>query len=280
VTFSNGLLGSIIEMQKKNDWPFAENGIAAGARGGYRTAVRIHMPSSGGELEGPWSKCHVLLQASPKAQLNHFFRLEWNPAKTGPAAAKRIADTLEVFSPGFDYDHVLKYGRITRLDMAADLKGVILDDNLWEAPNKQCRVLYVHRGELSTLYLGKKKGNSVAIYDKRRELGLPASTPPWTRVEARLKPQRLICDLPSLPNPFTRISVYDVLEAGLPLPTADIRAFLDSCQKRGLRDAVRFRSSADRAEFTSIVRAARPDWWEPKTLWETWEELLLAALSH
>ena len=174
--FQGYFLSSVIEMQEKKDWPFKQFGLRAGARGSYRAGVKIHMPLTSDESGLGWSDEYVLLQASPRKELKHFFRVEWNPAKTGPIAVKRTAEAFATFVPGFEYEPILKLGHVTRLNIAVDLKGVTLDDYLWEAPKKQCRALYIHAGELSTAYLGRKRGNCVAIYDKRREMQLPDST--------------------------------------------------------------------------------------------------------
>jgi hypothetical protein len=94
----------------------------------------------------------------------------------------------------------------------------------------------------------------------------------------QIKPQHPIKDLANLPNPLKTISVLDVLGVGLSLSASDARAFLDSCRKRDLRNALQKWSSRDRSFFRQLIKEASVEWWQPMALWDDWEKLLQAAL--
>jgi hypothetical protein len=272
--------GCLIELQKPSMYVPDEIGIRPGARGRYKVGIRIYQQSKSGTGSSSWGDAYMLLQAAPHAPAAHFLRIEWNPAKFGPGAFGRLSEIFELAIIELDAQQIVATAHVTRLDLAIDLKGVTVDNFHWDTARKRTRAIYVNRdGDLGTLYAGRKRQNCVVVYDKRHEQKLPLSSPPWTRVETRIKPQHPVKDLANLSNPFEAISVHDVLGAALPLPASDARAFLDSCHKRGLRNALQKRSSNDRPLFRQLIKEASVKWWQPTALWAAWEKSLLAALS-
>lgn len=268
-------LSSMIALEKQENGSYQEYGINWGPRGDYKTAIQVLMP---GKPVSPWKKDFVLLQAGPRKQsMKGFVRVEFNPNCTGNEGLARLHEICEAGVLGISLHKCLAAATVTRLDLAADIFGPKLDNYLFEAPHKRVRALYTWLGNLTTEYLGKKGSNFVCIYDKGAQL--KSSENAWLRIEARLKPQLPYSQLAKLKSPFSRIQVFDVLASGLPLKAPVLRHLLDSAQKRGLRNALRFWSSTDRKPMNDAIRHSVPEWWLPEDLWTQWPAALKAALG-
>ncbi len=163
--------------------------------------------------------------------------------------------------------------RVTRLDLALDLHGVAADGFAWSVQGKRTRRAFVHEPFLLSQGFGAPKHGSVAVYDKGVACKLPPGSPPWTRVEMRLRPGCTVQHLPMLKNPFLKVRASDVRSAwkALGRHSIEAEAMLGLAQLKGTDAVVRV-FPADtpvpmQAKVAKALAAAVPPWWQPAKIW-------------
>ena len=231
---------------------------------------------------GPGTR--LLAQAYPYNDATPFVRIDWSPAKAGPASIPITAARLAFLFPD-GYDTFRLFGTVTRIDLALDVRGVNVNDlEFW--PKRTCRTaLFVDsRGRVETRYFGSSKSDAQwRIYDKRRERaakGAPVYDYELTRIERVLRPRQPFKELVGLKNPFRDVTVFDLTQVHPPVSPHYWQCFNYTCRLLGPRRALNLVPRSERLNFKHALIAAKPSWWRPDELWEAWPRALAELAVH
>lgn len=208
-------------------------------------------------------------------------RLEFNPRKLGPLALSELAAILESMLPN-GWGDVVHHARITRIDVAADLPNVRMDD-LHLIPKKGASEMQWWRdGKLQTFRHGKPNGNQTIVYSvkqKRLAKGQPHSGLSVVRIERRLRSPAVgtIAKLGALENPFAGIAIVSLIPNPPPNQTGSNAAnqwsmFEDSVKLRGVRAALALIPEDRRAKYRAHLKSFPKPWWKPEAIWSHWPE--------
>lgn len=271
----------------KNDFCFPI--IKNGYHHAYKILLHDH-PSFG--VHGQES---LVIHFDPKDPTYNYLRAEWNPNKVSPGTIKTLLNKL---LPNGGYDRVVSTGTLTRLDLSLQVHFCTPEDLLLYCPNIKKSSFHYGEGKLQTAYLGSKKGSHWVIYSKDAEIKeknyKTAYEPysekekhspnyPITRFEYCFKPKIkgfILEDLKEVPNPFDKLLVaehYNFKILDLPIKDkqkkedaeTDFRFFLDSCQVRGLQQALKLiKNNHRRTKYRKIVEQAKAAWWDSKAIGE------------
>ncbi len=265
--------GMILEMMmdetKGETYPYLKHGARKGT---YSHAVKIIDSDSGD---------HILLQAGPKKPQHNFARLEFNPSRIGPIGLSEFKARLEELTYGtLKWEHVIKDGKATRIDATVDLLNAPIGDVLYQSNEEGKLHIYVGQsGDLQTVYPGLKKAgkaSDVLIYDKTQH-EVDAKLPlgyggDRCRVEMIYKysNQKFINIADIKNNVFSRVTLYHPGEAPEGVDTAIWGLFLDSCQLRGLKNALGRLPQEMRDTFQPHLEEVAKRTWKPEKLWALW----------
>jgi hypothetical protein len=238
--------------------------VTANAR--YAVSARIPMPFMSDALE----RHPVYFEAGPKLPGYPSYRLDFNPAKLtsdGIDELKCLLDSIMDPTP----EEFLGKGRITRVDIAADLIGLGLNDLIVLASRKQKHGIYSNRyGEPETVYLGTPRSARVVAYTRPTKLSGVT-----TRLECRLKPRCLGEKIASLPNPFSKVSLYPVKAlTGLGLPP---QMLADSIRLRGVKPAIQGLDPNKRKMILAALDPSKSVLPDASALWAGWPMALILA---
>ena len=113
-------------------------------------------------------KATLLLQ--PLNPRNNYFKLEYSPDKFGDTGRQLLGEYLQEIL-GDDYLEQLQQGRLTRLDVAFDIRRVSLKDFLIVdlRGGKSSIIRGLRGGDVETYYFPFKGTNQLCVYDKLQE---------------------------------------------------------------------------------------------------------------
>lgn len=209
-------------------------------------------------------------------------RLEFNPAKLGPSGMKALRDVLVQLLPMGGWDFLLENGRVSRLDVAADIHGARMHD--FHLMPKQVLVTktYEKKAKLKTIYVGKPTGNQLAVYSKSAKMaarGKPLPGP-VVRVEKRLRKVSMpLSSLAKLENPFLGFNIVSTPPSPPPGEEASKKSyvwtlFLDSVARRTLGPALKLLPPAKVTLYRKHFEGHAQPWWDADTLWAQWPATL------
>jgi len=271
---------------------FAEASSSTKAKSLYAINALLTEPTSGqviliqmGRKKKKSKLKTVTLQKPISAQKNlSFMRLEFNPDKLGPKGMAFLKKELaQQFLHQYSWVDIANKGRVTRIDLAADLLYVRSDQLIYaSASGGKSMAHYGVSGALETAYLGKKsKSAKATIYNKRQEQkdkGLQAEfgSINHTRIERHASTLRPLVKLQELKNPFESLSIVSPLKAIQP-PELHHHwlMFLDCCRLRGVSKALALLPTDElREKYKDALAKSDEEIWQPKKIWENWPKRL------
>lgn len=237
------------------------------------------------------STTKAYLQAGPRLKIN-FCRLTFTPSKVREIAELRSKiDQVMPFSGG--WDHIVKNGTVTRMDLAVDVVNVNIDELLFSYGKIQITGVNTKRGR--TEYLGGwlNSGKMVVIYDKVAQIKNsnskeffskyrdPVPELPVTRLEIRLDDnlpelnKKSIGQLSKLTNPFLNllITYTDSMNNNFIDPWV-LELFLRLAKFEGAHAALSAFPSSYQSTLKYKIKSAPPKWWRPKHTWRGYQDLL------
>ena len=227
---------------------------------------------------------YVLFQCVPKYEGVNFFRVEYNPAKVDPV---EVAQITNLFLPG-GYKDLLTYGRVTRIDIATDVKKLSVGDLFFQYPGLAVSKNHLKSGSIQTAYLGDDNSvNQFVVYDKGAEIkakngklgkAYKKEVPscPLTRIEWRFRPKK-ICTFKTLLS--STENVFEKLNLGMltslpKMPKTDteglVKLVVELSKYQGLQQALFCVPKYRRKELMdTIMKSCKTTWWKPEELWKT-----------
>jgi len=216
----------------------------------------------------------VLFEVKPKDKSRPFFRLKFNPSKLGADGIdtlKSIVDCMIYYG----WQHLLKVGRITRIDIAVDVENISLD-GLSICPNMPLKsTIYERSGLTGTIYLGSSKSpKQWRIYNKTMEQcekGKQVDGPTIVRIERTIRTSVKMFNIVKLKNPFDDIAVGAFPACPNKVSEKHWAMFLDSCKLRGANSALALVSDKKtRSKYRKVLKNAKFDWWDSEDLLFKW----------
>lgn len=144
-------------------------------------------------------RVYLKVQCCPASGVGHKIRVSFN--YDTPEGLEFIMGVINKYV-SIGWVGLLHNGRVTRLDVALDFKGVTPPQFLWASEHKYKKSATFSNDNsqnIETVYLGSEHSElNVAIYDRKaakaakgKDLLLPSTVPDFdvTRVEARLRPK-------------------------------------------------------------------------------------------
>lgn len=233
----------------------------------YSAFVVIPIP-----LDNPaWSE-KLVLQADPYDRDRSSYRIEFNPSRVGPEGVADL-DLILTSTLGVPAEIFISGGRITRTDLAVDLPGLTVDDVIVRSRYQRKHGVFSDtKGRPVTAYLGGARSNRTVTYDKITGRDQPSVL----RLERRLLPKCLGCDLPALPDPFSKLALVRT-EPLMPIlsPIAPV-LFFDSARVRGIRRAMTQLSSSQRKAIDKALKDPNVSILSAD-IWKTWPEALQSS---
>lgn len=204
-------------------------------------------------------------------------RLEWNPDQIAAQPEYQAAfNNMMQFWFGEALSAEMLNARITRIDLATDIRGLNIDRII--AARSDTTVVsttYGRDGITQSHYLGSKNSDlRFVIYDKRAQQRgrVRGGQYERTRIEVRIKQRLTISSLRAYANPFQRLTIREVqqLIIGRQNSPHIWTWFVDSCKRRGGEGALDLINNARTlAEWHNRVRVREePTWWDSEVLWD------------
>jgi hypothetical protein len=227
----------------------------------------------------------ALIQCDPKKGQSSapFFRVELFPGIINKQGVKELNEALHYFSLGnIEYSNLVKYGKVTRLDIAVDLVNIGIDQMVLSTAKlgKTIR-FYGLTDKLETVYLAAKKGGGSRLYayDRRQRMLDCDSEPehgetPCTRIEVQTKSQKPIVELPELSNRLDVIDVRDLAVSEYPEEEYHWSLFEESCRYRGVDGALSFFPEDVRNSYVAALANEQSEIWRSDKLWSYWPEVV------
>lgn len=241
-----------------------QSAIRSGQR--HRHQVNLPIPTNSNSMVGS-----ALFQFGPRFAQLPDYRIEFNPATLGHIGIANLIGLLDQLLPegGISF---IGNGRVTRLDIAADIIGIEAGDVIVRSKGHRVHGIFSDQyGAPDTVYFGSQKSNRTSVYNKKKELV------PVLRVERRGLPRKPGHDIHSLKDPFQKIQM---IETG-PLSTIIANEvpemipehLFDSMRVRGCSHAIEKLPPALRRAITAALK--NPDLSAlPHDLWAQWPATL------
>ena len=200
--------------------------------------------------------------------------LDLNPEALTPSGMAHLCDMLQhIFGVPWP---TWRFARVSRVDVAIDLWGVVLTDWVWDLPKRTAREVICRQREVRTVYLGAKRASPLVIYNKGKQNPDMAAGGALTRVEYRAKYTGLVLDLLTLVNPLREVIVFDPTKLAYADPhRAALRAV---GHLHGLKGIVRTFPDSQRKVIEHRLTEAKAVWWQPLKIWDHWSECLRTTL--
>lgn len=213
----------------------------------------------------------VCFEAGPHVPSNPSYRLDFNPSRMSPAGIDELKVLIESIIDPTSLEF-FRAGRVTRLDAAIDILGVLLDEVIVRSAKKRKHGVYTdHAGKPETVYLGTPRSARTVAYNRI------VNGEPSLRIERRLKPMCAGKDVAAIANPFlaVQLNAIDALEAaGLPFPPV---LLADSMRLRGVKRALLAFDSATRKAIMNAIENAETKMPGAHELWATWPAALISV---
>lgn len=218
------------------------------------------------------------IQCAPYNPDTSFLRIDFNPAKVNVADLKQVVNINLLNHPDYDFDYVLKNGKVTRCDLAVDISHEQVGSLYYHYPKIQ--YVEVHSKSGRTEYLGgkTKTGKRIAIYDRlpvikannakkyydpKQQIPLPDND--IMRVEVRLFPKEALVSLLSINNPFSPLVVSTASKKYEDDPVWDL--FLALARFEGAQATLGRLTKHKRKEYVDRLKKAKAAWWRPEEIW-------------
>lgn len=234
----------------------------------YSGAYRI-------KLNNLTSEDWPLLQVATPKPNKSFLRLEFNPDHLGTKGIKEFKTILDQWLLPHGYPSVLKWSRITRIDLAVDFVNVSLDQIFPKTKWPTYMEMWSHKGELESIYLGKRSqtNNFYRIYEK--SIGHPPKKK-VLRVEREMRNLKIAFgELQSLPNPFSTLHLNHL---DMPPPkewdTTKWRLFVRVLKFSGLNSALLMLPPAERKVAKLHVAKFSIHQMDLGAIWSEWPSIL------
>ena len=183
--------------------------------------------------------------------------------------------------PGAGWDFLMEKGRVSRLDVAADIHGARMHHFHLLPQQVLVTKTYENQAKLKTIYVGKPTGNQLKVYSKSFEMKL-AGTPlsgPVVRIEKRLKNVGPLAGIVELENPLLGFHIVSTPPG--PPPGEDTekksyvwRLFLDSVARRTLGPALKLLPPGKMTVYRKHFKGYEQPWWDPHEVWAEWPDTL------
>jgi hypothetical protein len=247
-----------------------ESGQFPGAvlKNGRRHQIQLTIPI----LADRSQSGRLLFQAGPRFAGLCDYRLEFNPAKVGPAGVDHVIAILDsIFVQGGF--HLLRNSFVTRIDLALDLHGVSADDVIIRSSRQRIHGIFSNqKGIPETIYLGKPKSNQTAVYTKNNDDG------PSLRVERRRKPRCRGSQLAFLPDPFRAVQMVRTQSLSPFLNGMIPDQFFDSVRVRGFTHVLATLPPAQRLAIKAVLKDPAQSRLPPtEEVWRSWPLLLRSS---
>lgn len=215
---------------------------------------------------------------APRTRSNNYFKLEYSPNNFGADGRSVLGSFLRDIL-GDTYIDDIKDGRLTRLDVAFDVRRVSLTDLLIiDTTKRKSSIIRGEDGEVETYYLPfGTPAHQLCVYDKLREVTSAIPNPsgmrrqaPWVRFEyryRRMKNYTLRNIGGALRNPFDRFIVKRYWPNEHVASPDHLRAIFDGYRLRGVDAMLRNASTPTiREELHAAYRAFPiPEFWLRRT---------------
>ena len=219
-----------------------------------------------------YSEAPILLQARLKYSPKGNFRVEWNPRHLGPEGNSSLWSFLEEVL--FDeFRPFLLNAVVTRCDFAVDARP-LTPDAIWVACSglRRGKVWTGDNGDIESIELGARgSGTHYCIYNRNEETGHYISSDLLTtRIEAQVRPDRLLRYYLVQENPFERLTLVNAVDQAALNDAPDrFQLFMDSIRVRGLQGALqRIRRYETRCTYRDwLVENLQADWFNPEEIW-------------
>ena len=178
------------------------------------------------------------------------------------------------------YRTLFEHGIVTYLEIAADFKGVAVQDLfVFDDTLINTNIIPAHPKPTQTIYIGHRKHSRrrFCIYDKASQLQkLRIMTDgDWTRIESRLRYTGLhTFELNQLANPFLSLRVCSQIHALQLFSSKSWRDFTLECERSGAHAALQKFSPARKKQHMGYLNRAACKWWIPHAFWGLWEPAL------
>lgn len=219
----------------------------------------------------------------PKKSYFPDLRLEFNPAKAGPVGMNILRGVIDLLLPFGGWDWLVQKGKVSRLDVAADLSGARMHHFHLLPQQVLVTKTYERAGKLKTIYVGSSKGNQLTVYSKSAQMA-ENKTPlpgPVVRIERRLKNLGMsLSQLAGLENPFFKFSIVSTPPG--PPPGEDTpqkryiwTVFLDAVARRTLGPALKLLTQSKMTVYRKHFKGYEQPWWDSEHVWAQWPETLV-----
>ena len=236
----------------------------------YTAAYRIKI--------GAHSEDWPLLQIRPPKPNTSFIRLEFNPDRLGATGIEEFKTLLDQGVLPHGYPSVLQWSRVTRIDLAVDFEGVSLDQVFPKTKWPTYVETWSHKGQLETIYLGKRKqtNNFYRIYE--RPAG-PGTKKKVLRVERQMRNLNIAFgELAPLANPFSTVRLNHL---AMPAPkgweASKWNLFVRVLKVSGINSALLMLSTAERKVAKAHCEKFPVVEMNLEEIWGEWKALLDAT---
>ena len=180
---------------------------------------------------------NVFFQAIPKYRgTQPDYRIDFNPAMVSPRGEIEILDVLDWL--GLNPWDFFSQGIVTRVDFAMDLFGLTAEDVIARHPRaRKHQVCSGAGGLIETTYCGSPRAKQRTVAYTKRFAGASEDRAIALRLERRIKPNCLGCELKDVPNPFVDIQLvktHDLLSV-IDSEEAIPEHLIDSIRLRGFK---------------------------------------------
>lgn len=267
---------------------YKEAGYKTKASSAYAINAILTEPASGEAIliQVGRKKSKKTAIVPPKKKLS-FMRLEFNPDKLKVKGLNYLKEELSKHFLGqYSFKDIAATGRVTRIDLAADLLYVRSDQLIYSSAKGGKSISYFGvSGTLESSYLEKKSSSAkVAIYNKRQEQKDIGGDPFFgsvnhTRIERHVSTTLVLINLHNLSNPFKDLTIVSPLKTVTPPEEYHHwLMFLDSCRFRGVEKALALLPSEDlKVKYKETLKSADEGIWNPVTIWKNWPKRLSSS---
>jgi hypothetical protein len=258
------VLATVQEIWDGNKHGIFPIGANVGKKGFYKACVSLPFPG-----KTPGSKAKAFFQAGPHLPGHPSYRLDFNPSKFSSSDLQILGALLNGMmdpTPAEFFNN----GKITRIDIALDLRGMTTDALILRSKRKKKHGCFSSaNGTPETVYLGTPRSARLVGYTKEFD----GET--TFRIESRLKPKCPGIALTVLSNPFREVQLFSAESLSGVLPAVPCQLLCDCIRIRGVSGAMKLLPKVGRGKLKSIVNnkalSVLPD---PETVWLQWPAAL------
>jgi hypothetical protein len=250
----------------------------------YRSVIDLRIPDNAFTEDNL-----VLLELDAKVKGISFLRIEYSPSKVPFSVLSACLN--DIMPKGIDC--IFEKGKVTRLDIAMDIKDVKPYQIILDYMKSRFRTSIIESGRPDSIYIGKDTGeNQVYMYDKAKEMKDKNKIKPLsefqfpeydiTRIELRHRPDPALkfAELFNLENLlFKAVAIY-----GTPPKIKgddQFNAMRDLCVLKGIRHVLKQFTNKEHDELIDkLVKFSKPDFIDFKMLWTTLPEALKQVYPH